>query len=266
VDFIDYLFWGGLVLALSAAMLAAGSGLMAKVQAPLKSARLRISLSIGASMLAGVIILSAGLVAAKAFLPYAPSSQRVPDRVQPDRVPGEGTPPFGRWDEESLPAGAKQDFSRQIAGVASLSATACPQPWPHAPPKIGKLELKQENWEYIKEAAQRYHISPYLIQAVCAIESRYDPYAKSGRCRGLMQLHQDTAKKYGVNPHNPRENIMAGAAVLASLLQRYDGDLRRVLRKYNASCTSAYEREVIRAYNQAKQFEIVSLPPKKSKN
>ena len=153
-----------------------------------------------------------------------------------------------------------------MVGIASLTVPAFAQLWPHAPPKIGKLELKQENWEYIKEAAQRYHISPYLIQAVCAIESRYDPYAKSGRCRGLMQLHQDTAKKYGVNPLNPRENIMAGAAVLASLLQRYDGDLRRVLRKYNASCTSAYEREVIRAYKQAKQFEMVSLPPKKSKN
>ena len=59
---------------------------------------------------------------------------------------------------------------------------------------------------------------------------------------------------------------MAGAAILASLLQRYDGDLRRVLQKYNASFTLAYEREVIRAYNQAKQFEMVFLPPTKSKN
>ena len=247
-------------------MLLALSSLMAKVQGILKPARLRKNFSIGASMLAGVIILSAGFAVAKAFLPYAPPPQRLPDRVQPDRASGKGTPPFGRWNEKSLAAGAKQDFLGQNAGVASLSVTTFAQAWPHTPPKIGKLELKQENWQYIKEAAQRYHISPYLIQAVCAIESRYDPYAKSGRCRGLMQLHQDTSKQYGVNPLNPRQNIMAGAAVLASLLQRYDGDLRRVLRKYNASCTSAYEREVIRAYNQAKQFEMVSLPPQKSKN
>ncbi len=52
-----------------------------------------------------------------------------------------------------------------------------------------------------------------------------------------MQLHKDTAKKYGVDSHNPRENIMGGAAVLASLMQRYDGDIRRVLRVYNATCT-----------------------------
>lgn len=145
-----------------------------------------------------------------------------------------------------------------------LTVPALAQPWPKTPPPIGHLFLKQEYWNYIKEAAQRYQISPYLIQAVCAIESRYDPDAKSGRCFGLMQLHKDTAKKYGVDPHDPRANIMGGAAVLASLLQRYDGDIRKVLRKYNASCTAAYEREVLRAYKQAQQFETSSLPSSRS--
>jgi hypothetical protein len=244
VDFTGYLFWGGLVLALSGGMLLAVCRLTSKVQALHKSVHLWKNLSIGASLLAGVIILDAGLVAATAFRPYAPPPQRVSDRGQPDRASGAGTPPFGRWDEGSLSA----------------------QTWPQTPPKIGKLELKPEYWGYIEEAAQKYHISPFLIQAVCAIESRYDPQAKSGRCRGLMQLHEDTAKKYGVNPLNPRENILAGAAVLASLLQRYDGDLRRVLRTYNATSTLAYEREVIRAYKQAKQFEMVALPPQNSPN
>jgi soluble lytic murein transglycosylase-like protein len=237
VDFTGYLFWGGLVLALAAGGLLAAS-LMSKVVGLLKSARRGKSLFIGASMLGGVIILSAGLVAAIPFLPYVPPSQKEPDRVHPNWASREGTPPFGRWDET------------------------------HTPPKIGKLELKQEYWEYIKEAAQRYHISPYLIQAVCAIESRYDPNAKSGRgsCIGLMQLHKDTARKYGVDPYNPRENIMGGTAVLADLVARYNGDIHSVLHKYNAACTPAYEREVIKAYNQAKQFEMVSLPPPKSKN
>jgi len=144
-----------------------------------------------------------------------------------------------------------------------LTVPALAQPWPRTPPPIGHLFLKQEYWNYIKEAAQLYQISPYLIQAVCAIESRYDPEAKSGRCFGLMQLHQDTAKKYGVDPHNPRANIMGGAAVLASLMQRYNGDIRKVLRKYNSTCTAAYEREVIRAYHQAQFFETSCLVPGK---
>ena len=53
----------------------------------------------------------------------------------------------------------------------SLTVPAWAQPWPHTPPKIGRLELKKEYWGYIKEAADRYQISAYLIQAVCAIES-----------------------------------------------------------------------------------------------
>ena len=142
-----------------------------------------------------------------------------------------------------------------------LTTAAWAQPWPQTPPKIGRLELKQEYWGYIKEAAQRYQISPYLIQAVCAIESRYDPYAHSGSCFGLMQLHLDTAKNYGVkNPLNPRENIMGGAAVLARLMWKYDGNIRRVLRVYNSTSTAAYEREVIRAYKQAQLIETSSLP------
>ena len=140
-----------------------------------------------------------------------------------------------------------------------LTVPALADPWPKTPPPIGNLYLKQEYWNYIKEAAKKYQISPYLIQAVCAIESRYDKDAKSGRCFGLMQLHQDTAKKYGVNPYNPRENIMGGAAVLARLLEKYNGDIRRVLRTYNSTCTAAYEREVIRAYNQAQLFDTTSV-------
>ena len=140
-----------------------------------------------------------------------------------------------------------------------LSYPALANPWPHNPPPIGNLYLKQEYWNYIKEAAKKYQISPYLIQAVCAIESRYDKDAQSGKCFGLMQLHRDTAKKYGVDPRDPRENIMGGAAVLARLMQKYNGDLRRVLRTYNATSTAAYEREVFRAYNQAQQFETSSL-------
>lgn len=149
---------------------------------------------------------------------------------------------------------------KTIAIFLLLTTAAWAQPWPQTPPRIGRLKMKQEYWEYIKEAAKRYDISPFLIQAVCAIESRYDPYAKSGRCFGLMQLHEGTAKKYGVNPLNPRENIMGGAAVLAHLMEKYNGNIRKVLHVYNSTCTAAYEREVLRAYHQAQLMETSALP------
>ncbi len=142
--------------------------------------------------------------------------------------------------------------------LTCLTVPAAAQTWSKKPPQIGRLYLKQEYWDYIKEAAKKYNISPCLILAVCAIESRYDMDARSGRgkCIGLMQLHRDTARLYGVNPYDPRENIMGGAAVLAKFMQRYNGDIHKVLRKYNASCTPSYEREVFRAYQQALSGEL----------
>lgn len=163
----------------------------------------------------------------------------------------------------SLPQTGKIDLKPKISSQVGRI-----DPWPQTPPKIGRLELKQEYWEYMKEAARKYQVSPYLIQAVCAIESRYDPYASSGhgRCYGLMQLHKDTARKYGVDSRNPRENILGGAAVLARLLTQYDGDLRRVLRVYNAECTAAYEREVIKAFNQAMSIGAASRTFARNRN
>ncbi len=154
---------------------------------------------------------------------------------------------------------------------STTAAWADPQPfWPQTAPRIGNLYLKLEYWNYMKEAAQRYQISPYLIQAVCAIESRFDPDATSGRgrCFGLMQFDRGTARVYGVDAHNPKENIMGGAAVIARLMKKYHGDIRKVLHVYNATCTPSYEREVIRAYNQARLVEaqVPSLPSGGSNN
>ena len=145
-----------------------------------------------------------------------------------------------------------------ILTFLTIPALASAQTWSKKPPRIGRLYLKQEYWNYIKEAAKKYNLSPCLILAVCAIESRYDMDARSGhgRCIGLMQLHRDTAKIYGVDPYNPRENIMGGAAVLAKFMKRYNGDIHKVLHKYNSSCTTSYEREVLRAYQQALSGEL----------
>lgn len=109
-----------------------------------------------------------------------------------------------------------------------LTIPAANQPWPQTLPKIGRLELKQEYVDYIKAEARRYQISPYLTQAVCAIESGYDPEARSGRGISLMQAHPDTVNKHDVDSHTPRRNIMGGAAFPDRLMQKYCEDLRRV--------------------------------------
>ncbi len=47
--------------------------------------------------------------------------------------------------------------------VTILAVPALAQAWPKTPPPVGQLYLKQEYWDYIKEAAKKYNLSPYLI-------------------------------------------------------------------------------------------------------
>ncbi|MBU4233729.1 MAG: lytic transglycosylase domain-containing protein [Proteobacteria bacterium] len=142
---------------------------------------------------------------------------------------------------------------------ASISQT---QPWPAAPPRIGQLSMPQIYWDWTMEAAREHGVSPYVIQGFMAIESRYDPAAMSGRgrCIGLMQLDRGVARRLGVDPWNPRENIHGGARVLAALLKKHRGNLPRAARAYNGpGCPTAYVREVLRAVRQAEKTGVKSV-------
>ena len=150
-----------------------------------------------------------------------------------------------------------------ILALACLPAsTSQAQPWPAAPPQIGQLSMPQIYWDWTLEAAREHGVSPYVIQGFMAIESRYDPVATSGRgqCIGLMQLDRGVARRLGVDPWNPRENIHGGARVLAALLKKHRGDLARVARAYNGpGCPPAYVREVLRAVRQAEKTGAKSV-------
>ena len=122
-------------------------------------------------------------------------------------------------------------------------------------PKIGRLSLPTHWWEYVQQAAREDGIDPYLIAAVMAIESRYDRFAVNRRCQsyGLMQLQKDVYRGMGiVDPFNAEMNIRGGSRILARLMRRYNGNIRKVLKRYNPEDTGAYSREVMKAYRQAK--------------
>nr|WP_229719832.1 lytic transglycosylase domain-containing protein [Asaia siamensis] len=92
---------------------------------------------------------------------------------------------------------------------------------------------------YVTEAATRAHIPPAWITAVMRAESQGDASAVSPKgAMGLMQIMPDTwrelraALKLGADPYDPHDNIVAGAAYLRWLHDRY-GDAG-FLAAYNA--------------------------------
>lgn len=87
----------------------------------------------------------------------------------------------------------------------------------------------------IERASSRQTLSPLLLSAVAWRESRFNQGAISPKgARGVMQLMPQTARSLGVDPADLEANVAGGAAYLASLMRRYDGDLRRALAAYNA--------------------------------
>jgi soluble lytic murein transglycosylase-like protein len=145
---------------------------------------------------------------------------------------------------------------RTIALIFLLApAIAFGGEWPATPPRIGKMVMPMEYWIFTLGAARDYGVRPSVIAGVMAIESRYNPWATSGRgrCIGLMQLDRGVARSLGVNPWDPRENIRGGAKVLGRLLKKHQGNLRLAVIAYNGTGDQAYLREVLRAIRQAER-------------
>ncbi len=87
----------------------------------------------------------------------------------------------------------------------------------------------------VAAAAARYDLSPDLLDAVARSESGYDPNIVSpAGAIGVMQLMPATARQLGVDPRDPVQNIMGGAAYLRAQLDRFDGAVDLALAAYNA--------------------------------
>jgi membrane-bound lytic murein transglycosylase B len=89
------------------------------------------------------------------------------------------------------------------------------------------------------EASRRFHIPPQWIGAVMRAESQGDTCAVSRKgAIGLMQIMPATYEELrlkralGPDPFDPRDNILAGAAYLSEMFERYGED--GFLAAYNA--------------------------------
>jgi soluble lytic murein transglycosylase-like protein len=115
--------------------------------------------------------------------------------------------------------------ARKVGGGWSVEAPAAPRT--SGPPAAFRAA--------IEAAAARYDLSPDFLDAVARSESGYDPDIVSpAGAIGVMQLMPATARQLGVDPWNPAQNIMGGAAYLRAQLDKFDGAVDLALAAYNA--------------------------------
>lgn len=119
-----------------------------------------------------------------------------------------------------------------ILSVPETTVTPVPREDPACRPLPPNSPFRAE----IVAAANEFGLDPFLVHAVIAVESAFNPRAISSRgAVGLMQLLPETADRYQVTDlFDPAENLRAGSAHLRFLLNRYAGHMEFALAAYNA--------------------------------
>ena len=113
-----------------------------------------------------------------------------------------------------------------LSGLILAAPGASPAGAQQAP--IERPSRSDPYGEYIAEAAQRFGVPEAWIRAVMRVESAGDVRAiSSAGAMGLMQIMPATwadlriRHQLGGNPYDPRDNILAGAAYLREMHDRY---------------------------------------------
>lgn len=120
--------------------------------------------------------------------------------------------------------------------------------------------VPQKIWGYCLEF-ETEHISAYILAGVAKVESDFNPRCITGKCFGLMQIHQtwefDRFKR-SESWDDPRASVRVCAEILEEHWQRYHS-VRKALQVYNMGWSGAnydktsYSDKVIRYAEKYKE-------------
>ena len=172
------------------------------------------------------------------------------------------------------PEGVMEVAAAQIEGFEFEADPPPPPPPPAAPVQVTPPPRLLTPRELVDQAAIRAGLPKAIVHSVAKAESAYraDAVSKKGAI-GIMQLMPGTAQQLNADPHNPEQNVDAGARYLRELLQRYDGNVAKALAAYNAGPgavdkyngvppyaeTQTYVDRVLRDYVKTNKAAVASV-------
>jgi TPR repeat protein len=139
-----------------------------------------------------------------------------------------------------------------LAGIESELVRIAVEPDPFAELSPAKRKIA----DAVEKLAPRFSIEPRLALAVIAVESNFQPGARSDRdARGLMQLIPETAARFNVkNPYNVTDNVRGGLTYLRWLLSYYQGQVPFALAAYNAGEKAVDRHRGIPPYAETRDY------------
>jgi soluble lytic murein transglycosylase-like protein len=134
----------------------------------------------------------------------------------------------------SIPLTLAETEGATGASVVAAASTTTPEAAALVRPI--PLQTRKRYSDMIAKVAKEQKVEPALLHAVVAVESAYNPRAKSPKgATGLMQLMPATAKRYGVtNLLDPFQNLRAGARYLRDLMAMFNNNMNLAIAAYNA--------------------------------
>jgi soluble lytic murein transglycosylase-like protein len=121
-----------------------------------------------------------------------------------------------------------------------------------------KLPTKDANTiaESIVTYSARYGVDPYLVVAVIAAESRFNPKARSYKgAMGLGQLMPATAAAHNVDAYDPVANLEVAVRILKRNLDKYGhGDPNKALAAYNAGMGAVDRYGGVPPYRETRNY------------
>lgn len=101
----------------------------------------------------------------------------------------------------------------------------------------------------------KYEVDPYLVVAVIAAESHFNPNARSYKgAAGLGQLMPATAAAHGVDPYNPVANLEVAVRIIRRNLDKFDNDWNKALAAYNAGVGAVSRHGGVPPYRETRNY------------
>jgi hypothetical protein len=116
---------------------------------------------------------------------------------------------------------------KQASILAVLALVACSPHKASSPPETqgDAHSARRQVWEEIQPIAREYGIDPGFVYAIVKLESDFNPRARNGDARGLMQIKPRTWKlvsdvAFDPGAWDPEANLRVGIASLDSIKRR----------------------------------------------